>query len=480
MKLHFYDPKTKQKRAFSPLCPPEVRMYVCGPTVYNHAHLGHGRSAVVFDLLRRVLSACGYHVIFAKNFTDIDDKIIAKAKTEGKTIAEIAEFFISSYEADMAALNVQPPDLAPKATQNISKITDFVRGLLGSGAAYQNTAGDTYLSVAEDKKYGSLSGRGQNDDENIARIVHAEKRDEKDFALWKITQDAGFATDLGFGRPGWHIECSAMIDSVLAHDAKNSPEFCIDIHGGGTDLLFPHHENEASQTRLFCGRELARHWLHNEFVNIGGEKMSKSLGNSFFIKDALKIYDGEVLRNYLLGSHYRLKIDFHEQDLAASKKRLDKFYHLKSRLASHFTHEFEENFTKNPHQILKNSKFSQDFLAALCDDLNISLAFSVLEQFFTHANKILDGAHDASLEAEFALILRFFGEILGLGNLDPKEYFKNGADEDLTARVEAAIAERAAAKAAKNFARADEIRDELRALGVALHDTKDGVSWEKI
>lgn len=508
--IKIYDTKIKQKVDFTPIKQGKARIYVCGPTVYDDAHLGHARSSIAFDLLRRALMLSGYEVIFVKNFTDIDDKIIKKAHDKGVSIEEITEHYTKAYMDDMQALEVLAPDIAPKATQNLGEIAQMIEALLEKGAAYRLDNGDVYLNVPKDSLYGSISARGV-DDENLARIENdAHKKDARDFALWKHykgADDVGYESALGRGRPGWHIECSAMIEKVLAYKDE---EFAIDIHGGGADLLFPHHENEASQTRCATGRELAKYWMHNGFVNINGEKMSKSLGNSFFIKDALKHYSGEVLRNYLLGVHYRAVLHFSEEDLLSAKKRLDKIYRLKKRIASGFgngiagAREWAESngmagvsagkngvdsgamdssasASANVGKSGADSAFCDALLEAMSDDLNISKALSVLEDMLTHANAALDSApKDKALKARLLFNLDFVYSLLGIGGGDEVAYFQQGVSEDERAEIESKLLARADAKKEKNFALADSIRDELSARGILISDTPSGSTWEKV
>ncbi len=529
--IKIYDTKIKQKVDFTPIKQGKARIYVCGPTVYDDAHLGHARSSIAFDLLRRALMLSGHEVIFVKNFTDIDDKIIKKAHDKGVSIEEITKHYTKAYMDDMQALEVLAPDIAPKATQNLGEIAQMIEALLEKGAAYRLDNGDVYLNVPKDSLYGSISARGV-DDENLARIENdAHKKDARDFALWKHykgADDVGYESALGRGRPGWHIECSAMIEKVLAYKDE---EFAIDIHGGGADLLFPHHENEASQTRCATGRELSKYWMHNGFVNINGEKMSKSLGNSFFIKDALKHYSGEVLRNYLLGVHYRAVLHFSEEDLLGAKKRLDKIYRLKKRIASGFgngiagAREWAEsngmagvsggaNVGKGGMDsgvvdssvsagrggadfgavdsggvkgIVDSSKggadsaFCDALLEAMSDDLNISKALSVLEDMLTHANAALDSApKDKALKARLLFNLDFVYSLLGIGGGDEVAYFQQGVSEDERAEIESKLLARADAKKEKNFALADSIRDELSARGILISDTPSGSTWEKV
>lgn len=467
--LMLFDSVKKQKLSFSSIEPNKVRMYVCGPTVYDDSHLGHARSAIVFDLLRRTLIALGYEVTFAKNFTDIDDKIIKKCNESGKSLQEITSHYIQAYLDDMHSLNVLSPTLEPKATENLDAMEEMITTLLAKNLAYQTQNGDVYLDTTKDSSYGSLSHKG-DELENISRIEENDfKRSERDFVLWKAykgEQDIGYPSSFGKGRPGWHIECSAMIEKHLAYPYG---KFAIDIHGGGADLLFPHHENEASQTRCATQRELSKYWVHNGFVTINGEKMSKSLGNSFFLKDVLAHYHGEIVRNYLLSSHYRGNFDFNEQDLLSSKKRLDKIYRLYKRLSP-------KAIASKPMQ-----DFQDKLLDALCDDLNISLAFSHIENFIKESNEALDkNKKDINLHSQILSNLIYIKEVLGIGTLDAVEYFQLGVDEAQKEQILSLITQRQEAKANKDYAKADEIRKILETQSIALLDTPEGTIWEKM
>ena len=466
--MKLYDSRLKKKVDFVPLNPNEVRIYVCGPTVYDDAHLGHARSAIAFDLLKRVLLSSGYQVTLVKNFTDIDDKIINKCLETKEDPHSLTTRYIESYTRDMEALGVLSPDIEPKATESLEAITEFIQKLQKEGFAYQTPNGDIYLEVQKDPKYGSISARG--DDENArSRIEHnKDKKDARDFALWKAYRgegDLGYPSALGRGRPGWHIECSAMIEKHLAYQNK---EFSIDIHGGGEDLLFPHHENEASQSRCAHGTELAKYWLHNGFVTIDGQKMSKSLGNSVFIFNALQNFDGEILRNYLLSTHYREDFDYRAHEISTHKKRLDKIYRLKKRIA---------NATPRG----ESTPFQAQILKDLQDDLNISKAFSTLEEMLNTANQNLDKTpKDKNLQAQIADDLSFIAKLLGLGEKDPIEYFQLGISTEQKAQIEQKLQERQLAKQNKDYTRADAIREELQAQGILIMDTPTGSTWEKI
>jgi cysteinyl-tRNA synthetase len=463
--MTIYDTSKKQKIEFVPMDKNEVKIYVCGPTVYDDAHLGHARSAISFDLLRRTLIALGYNVVFAKNYTDIDDKIINKMKDSGESLEQITTKYIQRYDDEMATLNILPPDIAPKATQTIDDIVSFIQTLIIRGVAYKIDDG-IYFDTSKDEAYLSLSGRVENKDDVQHRAGENEqKKDFKDFALWKLIEksEVGFETPLGYGRPGWHIECSAMIDRFLASEG----EFAIDIHGGGADLLFPHHENECAQTRCAKDQSLAKYWMHNGFVNINGQKMSKSLGNSFFIKDTLKNYNGEVLRFYLLSTHYRAILNFAEEDLIASKKRLDKLMRVKKSL-----------YGVQPS--VSNKEFKRSLLDALSDDLNISKALSVVDDMIVKTNeKLTQNPKDKGLKKESIANLELVKEVLGVGYMDAYEYFQFGIDEELKSKIETLIQQRSEAKKTKDFALSDSIREELASLGISLMDTPTGTLWEK-
>ncbi len=451
---------------FIPLKKGEVSLYVCGPTVYDDSHLGHARSAIAFDLLRRLMEFEGYRVRFVKNFTDIDDKIIKKSLESGEEIGAITERYITSYLEDMQKLGIKRPDIEPRATESLDLMWEMIQSLLQKGIAYQTPRGDIYLDVKQDPSYGKLSGRGE-DLEQVSRIESSEeKRDPRDFALWKSYKgqsDVGYESPFGRGRPGWHIECSAMIEKHLAKEG----DYAIDIHAGGSDLLFPHHENEACQTRCATGRELAKYWMHNGFVTINGEKMSKSLGNSFFVKDALRVYDGEVLRFYLLSTHYRMGLNFSEEDLLASKKRLDRLYRLKKRVG--------EGEVGAPSE-----KFLERLLEGLRDDMNISRALSAMDEMLTLSNEELDSSpKERALQATIRGNLGVLERLLGIGAKSPILYFQMGVSPEEKEKIEELIKERAEAKKAKDFVRADEIRKSLSDRGIALLDTPSGTIWER-
>lgn len=468
--MFIYDSVKKKRLKFDPISQDAVTIYVCGPTVYDDAHLGHARSAIAFDLLRRVLKALGYKVIFVKNFTDIDDKIIAKMQLSGQSLEEITTFYIHRYKEDMHALHVEDADIEPKATECIDEMIGFIDSLMKQDIGYVADDG-IYFDTSKDKRYLSLSGRDKEEESSsLARVEQkASKRDQKDFALWKFSKEPNepsFAASFGQGRPGWHIECSAMIEKYLA---TQKGAYQIDIHAGGADLLFPHHENEAAQTRCKGHhQELAKYWMHNGFVTINGEKMSKSLGNSFFLKDALNHYDGEVLRFYLLSTHYRANFNFSEEDLLIAKKRLDKLYRLKKRL-------FDVEATHI------DNVFQQAMLEALSDDLNISKALAILDEMINSANEYLDAnPKDKTQKGIFLATILWLQPLLGIGFHTPLAYFQLGVLEDQKKHIQSLIAKRMEAKKIKDFNTADAIRSELEQQGIQLMDTPSGTQWERL
>ncbi|MCR2055855.1 cysteine--tRNA ligase [Campylobacter helveticus] len=436
-----------------------INIYLCGPTVYDDAHLGHARSSICFDLLRRVLLSLGREVCFARNYTDIDDKILKKMRESGESLEKITQIYINHYESDMKNLRVLEPNLKPRATEFIQHMIELILRLEKQGFTYTLEDG-IYFDTSKDKEYLSLSKRSF--EETKTRLLEQkEKKNESDFVLWKFDEEF-YAAPFGKGRPGWHSECVAMIEALFKDG--------LDIHAGGVDLLFPHHENEAAQCRCAFHKDLATHWLHNGFVNINGEKMSKSLNNSFFVKDALKEFCGEALRFYLMSVHYRAHFNYSLEDLALCKKRLDKFYRLKKRLE---LKEFEENFKKCERES------SLRVLQALQDDLNISKALALFDEFIVNANLRLDESKDKGLREDLREDFKELALILGVGFEDAILYFQQGFDETQKAWIEEQIFKRTEAKKAKNYALADELRHNLAEFGVLLLDTPQGTIWEK-
>lgn len=443
---------TRRKEKFAPADPKRVTMYVCGPTVYNYAHIGNARPPVVFDVLYRLLRRRygAEHVLYARNFTDIDDRIIAKANEEGVAIEEVTERYAKIYEEDTAALGVIKPNIAPRATEHVSDMIAMIERLIAKGVAYWAQSG-VYFSVDADPDYGQLSRWRRDDAVSGTRIAGEEdKRAAYDFALWKAAKPGEPAWDAPFGRgrPGWHIECSAMIEARLGGT--------IDIHGGGVDLLFPHHENEIAQTRCAHGRPLARFWLHNGFLTLEDEKMSKSLGNVLLVHELLKEWPGEVLRLALLSAHYREPLNWTGALLDQTKTSLNRLYGALQRVKDAPDTEEEPPAA---------------FLAALMDDLNTPKAIAELFALASAANtaKAKDQAHaKAQLKAAAGL--------LGVLQLDPDAWFRAGAGDDATT-IDSLVAARVAARTAKNWAEADRIRDELTAMGVEVLDGPKGSTW---
>lgn len=465
-KLSIYDSVKKEKVPFEPIKNNDVKIYVCGPTVYDDSHLGHARSAIAFDLLHRVLKANNYNVTMSKNFTDIDDKIIKKMNDTKRSLEDITSEYINAYKADMQALNILENDMEPKATQNLEIMIDMINELKSKDIAYATSDG-MYFDVSKDKDYGALSNRASDENSQARVETNNEKRNPSDFALWKFEKanDVAYESPFGKGRPGWHIECSAMINKHLAYKDE---AYQIDIHGGGADLLFPHHENEAAQTRCSTKSQLAKYWMHNGFVTIDGEKMSKSLGNSFFLKDILKSYSGEVVRFYLLTAQYRANFNFNEEDLIASKKRLDKLYRVKKRV-----------YGLGKSAI--NKEFKQSLLEALNDDLNTAKAISIIDEYITKANETLDKEpKNKNFKKELVASFDFISEVIGIGFDDAYKYFQFGISEQEIENIEFLIEKRAKAKAEKDFESADKIRAYILNLGIAIMDTPNGVVWEKL
>ncbi|MEO1014698.1 MAG: cysteine--tRNA ligase [Pseudomonadota bacterium] len=461
MALKLHDTALRKKRAFEPADPKRVTMYVCGPTVYDHAHIGNFRAAVVFDLLFRVLrhSFGPEAVFYARNFTDIDDKIIAAAAASGEPIDALTKKYAAIYKAETEALNVLTPTFEPRATAHIDDMIGLIDRLLSMDAAYA-AEGHVLFSVDAFDDYGALSGADQEEMRAGARVeVAPYKRDAADFVLWKPSKEGepGWPTPAswgleGEGRPGWHLECSAMIARVLGKT--------IDIHGGGQDLRFPHHENECAQSMCANGAPLARYWVHNGFLRMGDGKMSKSEGNVVLPRDLLRRWPGEALRWALLSAHYRQPLDWTEDLIAQSKRQLDKFYRL---------------FLDTPSNDLSAVPL-QSVVAAVEDDLNTPAAFAAL-----HEARDLATAAAGAEKTERVAALKASGALLGFFTVDPEDWFHaDSAGEGLTADdIEARLAERAAARKSKDFARADEIRDELAEAGVVIEDGPNGATWRR-
>jgi cysteinyl-tRNA synthetase len=458
--LRIYNSLGREKQPFVPLRPGEVRMYVCGMTVYDYCHVGHARVMVVFDMVRRWLVASGYRVTYVRNITDIDDKIIRRALDNGETIGALTERFIGYMHEDAALLGVLPPDVEPRATQYVPRMLDMIGALQDKGYAYQGSDGDVNYAVRRFEGYGKLSGKSPDDLRAGERVAaSAAKHDPLDFVLWKRSKEgeppeSGWPSPWGRGRPGWHIECSAMACALLGEQ--------FDLHGGGEDLQFPHHENEIAQSEAVTGKQLASVWMHNAFVQVDNEKMSKSLGNFFTIRDVLQMYDPEVVRFFILRAHYRSPLNYGDANLDDARAALARLY-----TALRDTPPDAEPLSwEEPH--------AQCFAAAMNDDFNTPLAISVLFELASEVNR----GHDAGLARQLACL----GAILGLLGRSPQTFLQAGAAADGLSvdEIEARIAARGAAKRAKDYAEADRIRTALLDAGVVLEDKPGGLTeWRR-
>lgn len=460
--MKIYNTLSKKKEELIPIDENEVKIYVCGPTVYNYFHIGNARPFVVFDTLRKYLEYRGKKVRFVQNFTDVDDKIINKAKEDGVSPGEVSERYIDEYFKDAAALNVEKATVHPKVTDNMDDIIKFVSGLVEKGHAYVSE-GDVYFSTRSFAGYGKLSKQNIEDLESGARIeVGEKKKDPLDFALWKARKDddeIAWDSPWGMGRPGWHIECSVMSTKYLGET--------IDIHAGGQDLTFPHHENEIAQTEAATGKPFANYWMHNGYITIDNEKMSKSKGNFFTVRDILQHYDGEVIRFFLLSGHYRNPINFSDELMEQAKNSLLRMQNAKSTLL-HLIENGEGAMTEEEKERLKTLQvYRHKFIVAMDDDLNTADAISAVFELIKQTNSYVKDGCSKEFAEESLSLLNELTHVLGL--LQEKK--ENEVDEEL----ELLIQERQTARANKDFKRADEIRDLLKARGIILKDTPQGV-----
>ena len=457
MSLSIYNTLTRKKEVFKPLVEGQVGMYVCGMTVYDFCHLGHARVMVAFDVISRYLRQRGYAVNYIRNITDIDDKIIVRANENGEDFMDLTERFITAMNEDSLALGIQPPDHEPRATAHIDDIIRLVERLIENGYAYPADNGDVYYSVRKFESYGKLSGKVLDELEAGSRVeVDSAKRDPLDFVLWKAAKEdePHWQSPWGIGRPGWHIECSAMSTCCLGDS--------FDIHGGGPDLKFPHHENEIAQSEAATGKSYAQTWMHAGAVRVDGEKMSKSLGNFFTIREILDKYPAEVVRFLLVSSQYRSAINYSEESLIDSQQKLERFYTALAAV------EAEQPTPATD----SDNEFSQRFHAAMDDDFNTPEAIAVLFDLTRQMNKA-----EAQDKQQLASQLRFLAGILGLLQLSANEFLQGDADNG--DEIDALIAERNAAKKERNFQRADEIRDQLAEQGILLKDGPEGTTWTK-
>ena len=456
MTLQVYNSLSRQKEPFVPTDPNRVTMYVCGPTVYNHAHIGNARPAVVFDVLARLLRKTFPQLVYARNITDVEDKIHKAAADQGVEVSTIIDKFTRIYHEDMGALGVLPPDIEPRVTESMDAIISMIEALITAGHAYE-ADGHALFNVPSFEQYGALSGRSRDDMIAGARVeVAPYKKDAADFVLWKPSNDSqpGWDSPWGYGRPGWHVECSAMVEKHLGET--------IDIHGGGHDLQFPHHENEVAQSTCAHGGTLySKYWMHNGFVNINSEKMSKSIGNVLLVHELLKQAPGEAIRLALLNAHYRQLLDWSEQGLRQSRSMLDRLYGALRDMQD--------------IKAASDAALPEAFIAALHDDLNTPKALAELFALAKQANSVSDDAERAVLKSQ----LLQAGEYLGLLQQDPADWFTQGGDSDDDAEIDALVAARGQARANKDWAGSDRIRDQLAAMGITIEDKADGVRWRR-
>ena len=461
--MRIYNTLSRKKEEFVPLEPGKVRIYACGPTVYNYIHIGNARPICVFDVLRRYLEYRGYEVKFVQNFTDIDDKLIKKANEEGITVAEVAERYIAEYKKDAEGLGVRPANVHPRATEVVDKIIEIVSHLVEQGYAYESN-GDVYFRVHKFEDYGKLSHMPIEDLEAGSRVDVSEiKEDPLDFALWKAAKpgEPYWESPWGKGRPGWHIECTAMIQKHLGET--------IDIHCGGQDLTFPHHEDEIAQGECCTGKPYARYWMHNGFINVDNQKMSKSLGNFFTVRDVAEKFGYEPIKYLMLSSHYRSPINYSYDIITQCIAALQRLHNCRDHMDFALTTAVDAAGEGDAAFMKEIDQCVEKFVTVMDDDLNTADGITALFDMVKIINTYL--AEPRSKEAVNYAIRRFdeLTDVLGL--------LYNRKTEDLDAEIEDLIAQRQAARAAKNFAEADRIRDELQARGIELKDTPQGVQW---
>lgn len=490
MTLRLYNTQTKRKEDFVSLVPGKAGIYTCGITAYDSCHIGHARSAVVFDVIVRYLRYRGYDVTYIKNFTDVDDKIIDKARAQGVGISDISERYIAEHDRDMDALGVDRPTAAPRATENIDGMIDLIGILVKKNLAYA-VDGDVYYAVNQFPLYGKLSGRSLEDMVAGARIdINEKKRHPMDFALWKASKEGEpwWESPWGKGRPGWHIECSVMSRRYLGET--------FDIHGGGEDLIFPHHENEIAQSEGATGKPLAHYWLHNGFVRVNSEKMSKSLGNFSTIQDMLGQWHPEVLRLFMLQSHYRSPVDFSDDSLAEARIGMERFYAtlkiVKDMLAQEIdTTAVQADTLTEPHRTMTEglAAMRERFMEAMDDDFNTARAIGYIFEAVRSINGYIADAKLPSSAEKFFVLQQFqaamteVGDILGLYREDPDAYFQRDRNREAAKRgldvreIDGLIEERKQARAAKDWKKADEIRQLLAAKTITLKDSPSGTTW---
>ncbi|GAA0068115.1 cysteine--tRNA ligase [Clostridium perfringens] len=465
--IKVYNTLNKKKEEFIPLTPGEVKMYVCGPTVYNFFHIGNGRTFIVFDTIRRYFEYRGFKVDFVQNFTDIDDKMIKKANEEGTTVKKIGDTYIKEYYQDADALNIERATVNPRATEFIGEIIKFVKGLVDKEYAYE-VDGDVYFSTKKFEGYGKLSGQNIEDLQSGARIsIDERKKDPMDFAIWKAQKpgEPAWNSPWGMGRPGWHIECSCMAKKLLGET--------IDIHAGGSDLKFPHHENEIAQSEALTGEPFARYWLHSAFVNVNNEKMSKSLNNFFTAREILERYDADVIRFLMLSAHYRQQLNFSEDLLESAKASVERIYNAIGNLENLIDEVSREEMNEGEKAYLESlNKYKEKYIEKMDDDFNTADAITAIFDLIkdTNTNITIDSSKELAQKA--LELIRELGAPLGM--------FQKSTKGNLEEEIEALIAKRQQARKDRDFALADKIRDELKDRGIVLEDTPQGVRWKMI
>lgn len=465
--MKIYNSLTRKKEEFVPLEPGKVKMYVCGPTVYNYFHIGNGRTFIVFDTIRRYMEYRGYEVNFVQNFTDIDDKMINKANEENTTVKDVGDKYICEYYKDADGLNIKRASTNPRATEYIDEIIEFVSELIKKGYAYE-VDGDVYFRTKKFEGYGQLIGQNLEDLQAGARInVDERKEDPMDFAIWKSQKpgEPAWECPWGLGRPGWHIECSCMAKNLLGET--------IDIHAGGMDLAFPHHENEIAQSEALTGKKFANYWMHAAFLNVNNQKMSKSLNNFLTARDALKEYDADVIRFLMLSGHYRIQLNFSNDLLESAKASIERLYNAIGNLENLISEVNIEKITDKESKYLESlDSYRQRYIEKMDDDFNTADAISVLFDLIRDINTNI-GIDSSKELCEKALnLIRELGLPLGI--------LQKTTKGNLEEEIEALIAERQQARKDRNFALADKIRDDLKSRGIELLDTPQGVRWKKV
>ncbi|MGL4741408.1 MAG: cysteine--tRNA ligase [Sarcina sp.] len=465
--MKIYNTLTKKKEEFNSIIPGEVSMYVCGPTVYNFFHIGNGRTFIVFDTIRKYFEYRGYKVNFIQNFTDIDDKMIRRANEEGCTVKELGDKYINEYYKDADGLNIKRATVNPRATEFVEEIIEFVSGLIKKGVAYE-VDGDVYFRTKSFAEYGKLSGQDIEQLQSGARInIDERKEDPMDFALWKVKKEGepAWESPWGEGRPGWHIECSCMAKKLLGET--------IDIHAGGSDLAFPHHENEVAQSESLTGKPFAHYWMHSAFVNVNNQKMSKSLNNFKTARETLVEYDADIIRFLMLSAHYRQQLNFSADLLESAKASMERLYNAVAKLEEIIDGSTTDSINEQEQKYLESlGQYKERFIAKMDDDFNTADAITSIFDLVKDINTHMSNENSKELAKAVLNLVRELGAPLGI--------LQNSTKVNLDSEIDALVQERQDARKNRDFARADEIRDELKARGIVLEDTPQGVRWKKI